>query len=183
MIKKISDKDKEDWENFLKNKQKIPNKKFLQKKDIRGKKTIEILEKDKQDWENFIKNKEKIPNKDFVNKKNIRQEKIKKIDLHGYTIEEANKAVEQFIQKSLDENVTKIIVITGKGLRSKNIENPYLSKDLSILKYSVPEFIESSINLTKMIIELTDAKIEEGGSGAFYIYLKNKFKIKSFNKN
>ncbi|WP_415303972.1 Smr/MutS family protein [Candidatus Pelagibacter sp. Uisw_090] len=178
MIKKISDKDKEDWENFLKNKQKIPNKKFLQKKDIRGKKTIEILEKDKQDWENFIKNKEKIPNKDFVNKKNIRQEKIKKIDLHGYTIEEANKAVEQFIQKSLDENVTKIIVITGKGLRSKNVQNPYLSRDLSILKYSVPEFIENNKNLTRVIIETTDAKIEDGGSGAFYIYLKNKFKIK-----
>ena len=142
-----------------------------------------ILDKDKQDWENFIKNKEKIPNKDLVIKKNIRHEKIKKIDLHGYTIKEDNKAVEQFIQKCFDENVTKIIVITGKGLRSKNVENPYLSKDLSILKYSVPEFIESSINLTKMIIELTDAKIEEGGSGAFYIYLKNKFKIKSFNKN
>ena len=178
MIKKITDTDKQDWENFLKNKQKIPNKNFSQKKDIRGEKNIEILDKDKKDWENFIKNKEKIPNKDFVNKKNIRTEKIKKIDLHGYTIEEANKAVEQFIQKCFDESVTKIIVITGKGLRSKNIENPYLSKDLSILKYSVPEFIESNISLNKMIIETTDAKIEDGGGGAFYIYLKNKFKIR-----
>jgi len=69
-------------------------------------------------------------------------------------------------------------VITGKGLRSKNIENPYLSKDLSILKYSIPEFIECNTSLTKMIIETTDAKIEDGGSGAFYVYLKNKFKIK-----
>ena len=137
-----------------------------------------ISDKDKQDWENFLKNKEKIPNKDFFNKKNIRHEKIKKIDFHGYTIEEANKAVEQFIKKCFDENVTKLIVITGKGLRSKNVENPYLSRDLSILKYSVPEFIESNKNLTKMIIEITDAKIEDGGSGAFYIYLKNKFKIK-----
>ena len=177
MIKKISDKDKQDWENFLKNKQKIPNKNFVKKEDIRGKKIIQILDKDKQDWENFLKNKEKIPNKDFVNKKNIRHEKIKKIDLHGYTIEEANKVVEQFIQKCFDENVTKIIVITGKGLRSKNVENPYLSKDLSILKYSVPEFIENNKNLTRVIIETTDAKIEDGGSGAFYIYLKNKFKI------
>jgi len=178
LIKKISDKDKQDWENFIKNKKKTLNKNFLQKKDIKVEKNIETSDKDKQDWENFIKNKEKIPNKDFVNKKNIRLEKIKKIDLHGYTIEEANQAVEQFIQKCFDENVTKIIVITGKGLRSKNVENPYLSKDLSILKYSVPEFIESSINLTKMIIETTDAKIEDGGGGAFYIYLKNKFKIK-----
>ena len=137
-----------------------------------------ISDKDKQDWENFLKNKEKIPNKDFVNKKNIRQEKIKKLDLHGYTIAEANKAVEQFIQKCFDENVTKIIVITGKGLRSKNIENPYLSKDLSILKYSVPEFIDTNKALMKIIIEITDAKIEDGGSGAFYVYLKNKFKIR-----
>ena len=114
----------------------------------------------------------------FINKKNIRYEKIKKIDLHGYTIEEANKAVEQFIQKCFDENVTKIIVITGKGLRSKNIENPYLSKDLSILKYSVPEFIENNKSSTQFIIETTDAKIEDGGSGAFYIYLKNKNKFK-----
>ena len=137
-----------------------------------------ISDKDKEDWQDFIKNKEKIFNKDFVNKQNIRQEKIKKIDLHGYTIEEANKAIEQFIQKSFDEDVTKIIVITGKGLRSKNIHNPYLSKDLSILKYSVPEFIESNNNLMKMIIEITDAKIEDGGSGAFYIFLRNKNKLK-----
>ena len=69
-------------------------------------------------------------------------------------------------------------MITGKGLRSKNIENPYLSKDLSILKYSVPEFIDTNKALMKMIIEITDAKIEDGGSGAFYVYLKNKFKIR-----
>ena len=137
-----------------------------------------ISDKDKEDWENFLKNKDKIPNKDFVNKKGIRYEKIKKIDLHGYTIEEANKAVEQFIQKCFGEDVTKIIVITGKGLRSKNVKNPYLSKDLSILKYSVPEFIEKNKSLTQFIIEITDAKIEDGGSGAFYIYLKNKNKFK-----
>ena len=178
MIKKISDKDKEDWENFLKSKKPSPNKEDVKKKNLSDKKIIKILDKDKQDWENFLKNRFKIPKKDFVHKKNIRYEKIKKIDLHGYTIEEANKAIEQFIQKCFYESVTKVIVITGKGLRSKNVENPYLSKDLSILKYSVPEFIESNISLTKMIIETTDAKIEDGGSGAFYIYLKNKFKIK-----
>ena len=137
-----------------------------------------ISDKDKKDWENFISNNEKIPNKDFFSKKNIRQEKIKKIDLHGYTLEEANKAVESFIKKCFDESVTKIIVITGKGLRSKNISNPYVSKDLSILKYSVPEFIENTKSLMKMIIEITDAKIEDGGSGAFYIYPKNKLKNK-----
>ena len=137
-----------------------------------------LSDKDKKDWDNFIKDDETIPNKDFVNKNNIRYEKIKKLDLHGYTIEEANKGVEVFIQKCFDESVTKAIIITGKGLRSKSSENPYLSKDLSILKYSVPEFIESNTVLTKMIIEITDAKIEDGGSGAFYIYLKNKDKDK-----
>ena len=172
MIKKITDKDKEDWENFLNNKKKILNKNFVKQKNINN------PDKNKQDWENFLNNKEKIPNKDFVYKKDIRHEKIKKIDLHGHTIEQANEAIDQFIQKSSDENVTKIIVITGKGLRSKNIENPYLSKDLSILKYSVPEFIENNRRLTKLIIEITDAKIEDGGGGAFYIFLKNKFKTK-----
>ena len=172
MIKKITDKDKEDWENFLNNKKKNLNKNPVKKKDIKN------PDKDKQDWENFLNNKDKIPNKDYAYKKNIRHEKIKKIDLHGYTIEEANRAIEQFIQECFDENVTKIIVITGKGLRSKNVENPYLSKDLSILKYSVPEFIENNKSLTRLIIETTDAKIEDGGSGAFYIYLKNRNKFK-----
>ena len=171
MKKKISDKDKEDWENFL-------NKKKIIDKDPEKKKYIVSPDKDKRDWENFLKSRNKIPNKDFINKKNIRYEKIKKIDLHGYTIEEANNTIEQFIQKCFDESVTLIIVITGKGLRSKNIENPYLSKDLSILKYSVPEFIEKNKNLTRLIIETTDARIEDGGSGAFYIFLKNKNKFK-----
>jgi hypothetical protein len=171
LIKKITDKDKEDWENFLNNKKNI-NKNFIKKKNIKN------PGKNMQDWENFLNNKEKIPNKDFVQKKIIRHEKIKKIDLHGYTIQEANNAIEQFIQKCFDENVTKIIVITGKGLRSKNVENPYLSKDLSILKYSVPEFIENNQSLSKVIIETTDAKIEDGGGGAFYIYLKRNKNIK-----
>ena len=172
MNKKISEKDKEDWENFLTNK-----KKNLKEK-IEKKIKEPTPERDKEDWEKFLNSKEKIPNKDFVHKKNIRYEKIRKIDLHGFTIEEANMTIEQFIESCFDESVTKIIVITGKGLRSKNVENPYLSKDLSILKYSVPEYIEKNKSLTKFIIEITDAKIEDGGSGAFYIYLKNKNKSK-----
>ena len=133
-----------------------------------------ISDKDKEDWKNFISNKEKVPNKDFVIKNKIRQVKIKKIDLHGYTLEEANKSIEGFVQKCFDDSVTKIIVITGKGLRSKNIANPYLSKDLSILKYSVPEFIES--NNLRYLGKITDANFEDGGGGAFYVYLKNKNK-------
>ena len=170
MNKKISDKDKEDWENYLNN-----NKKTLEEYPLERERSPK---KNKEDWENFLKSKEKIPNKDFIHKKNIRHEKIRKIDLHGFSIEEANKNVEKFIKKCFDEDVTKIIVITGKGLRSKNMENPYLSKDLSILKYSVPECIENNKSLTKCIIEITDAKIEDGGSGAFYIYLKNKNKFR-----
>ena len=131
-----------------------------------------ISDKDKKDWEKFLKNEEKIPNKDLISLKKIRHEKIKKIDLHGYSLQEANKSVESFIQKCFDNSVTKIIVITGKGLRSKNKENPYLSKNLSILKYSVPEYIKNNQELMNLIIEIKEASIEDGGSGAFYIYLK-----------
>ena len=108
----------------------------------------------------------------FFQKKK-RNEKIKKIDLHGYTLQEANKSIENFIQKCFDTSVTKIIVITGKGLRSNNELNPYASRKLSILKYSVPEFIESHNDLTNKIIEIKDANIEDGGGGAFYIFLRN----------
>jgi DNA-nicking Smr family endonuclease len=136
-----------------------------------------ISNKDKKDWENFILNKEKLPNKDF-SLENNNKKIIKSIDLHGYTLEKANNVINMFIKKCFNENVSKIIVITGKGLRSSSSLNPYVSKDLSILKYSIPEFIESNQELMKMIIEITDAKIEDGGSGAFYIYLKNKLKNK-----
>ena len=135
-----------------------------------------ITDKDKKDWENFLNSNEHISNKDFIHPKKKRFEKIKRIDLHGLTLDEANEAIENFINKSFNESVTKIVVITGKGLHSKNIENPYISQDSSILKYSVPEFIKSNKSLMNMIIELSDATIEDGGSGAFYIYIKNKFK-------
>tara|TARA_Y100000389_G_scaffold90204_1_gene86765 strand:+ start:556 stop:972 length:417 start_codon:yes stop_codon:yes gene_type:complete len=134
----------------------------------------EISNKDKKVWEKFLSSKEKIPNKDssFINKDIIKI--TKKIDLHGYSLEEANKTINEFINRSFEENVTKIIVITGKGIHSENEKNPYVSKNLSILKYSVPEYIESSQSLMSKIINISDAKIEDGGSGAFYIYLKKK---------
>ena len=133
-----------------------------------------ISDKDKKDWKNFISNKDEIPNKDLkINKDKIKKKIIKKIDLHGFSLENANKVIEEFIAQSFEEGVNKIIVITGKGLRSKNDENPYISKNLSILKYSVPEFIKSSINLMKIIKNINEADIEDGGKGAFYIYLKN----------
>ena len=135
--------------------------------------TDNISEKDKKDWENFLSKNEKLPNKDFKVDKKITF-KTRSIDLHGYGLEEANKSIEDFIIKSYQEKINKLIVITGKGLHSQNKMNPYSSKDLSILKYSVPEFIKNNTNLMKKIIELKDAEIADGGSGAFYIFLKRK---------
>ena len=130
-----------------------------------------ISDKDKKDWENFISSKEKLPDKDFK-KKNKTSFKIRSLDLHGFTLEKANRAVEAFINKSFKEKINKLIVVTGKGLHSENEKNPYISKDLSILKYSVPEFISKNKNLKNIIYDIQDAKIEDGGSGAFYIFLK-----------
>ena len=135
----------------------------------------DISDKDKIDWNKFINSKEKLPNKDlkYQEKKIF---KTKSIDLHGYTLDEANKKIEEFINKSFTENVNKLIIVTGKGIHSENEKDPYISKDLGILKYSVPEFIINNKDLTSKINEITDAKLEEGGAGAFYIYLKrNKF--------
>ena len=131
----------------------------------------DISEKDKKDWENFVSSNEQLPNKDFKLSKKT-SFKVKSIDLHGYTLEQANNAIEKFIYQSFREKINKLIVVTGKGLHSQNEKDPYVSKDLSILKYSVPEFIESNKSLMKIINEIKDANIEDGGSGAFYIYLK-----------
>ena len=105
----------------------------------------DISDKDKKDWDKFINSDEKLPNKD-LNKENKKNFKIRSIDLHGYTLENANKVIEEFINKSFLENINKLIVVTGKGLHSDNEKNPYVSKDLSILKYSVPEFILNNKN-------------------------------------
>ncbi len=130
-----------------------------------------ISDKDKKDWDEFTKSKEKLPNKDIKYRENNKV-KIRSIDLHGYTLDGANKAVEDFITKSFEENVNKLIVVTGKGLHSDNEKDPYVSKDFGILKYSIPEFISNHSNLMGMINDMTDAKIEDGGKGAFYIFLK-----------
>ena len=130
-----------------------------------------ISNKDKKDWDKFINSNEKIPDKDFKNieKKN---KKTRSIDLHGFTLDEANKTIENFINKAFSDNINKLIIVTGKGLHSENEKDPYVSKELGILKYSVPEFISNNASLMSMINEITDAKIEDGGAGAFYVYLK-----------
>ena len=132
-----------------------------------------ISDKDKRDWQSFISSKDKIPDKDFRPQANNTL-KVKSIDLHGYTLEQANIAIEKFISKSFEEKVSKLIVVTGKGIHSDVEKDPYVSKDLSILKYSVPEFIHNNQNLMKLINDIQDASIEDGGSGAFYIYLRKK---------
>ena len=132
-----------------------------------------ISNKDKRDWQSFISSKDKIPDKDFRPQANNTL-KVKSIDLHGYTLEQANIAIEKFISKSFEEKVSKLIVVTGKGIHSDVEKDPYVSKDLSILKYSVPEFIHNNQNLMKLINDIQDASIEDGGSGAFYIYLRKK---------
>ena len=136
-----------------------------------------ISNKDKKDWDKFISSNEKLPDKDFRNieKKN---KKTRSIDLHGFTLDEANKTIENFINKAFSENINKLIIVTGKGLHSENEKDPYVSKDLGILKYSVPEFIANNLSLMSMINEITDAKIEDGGAGAFYIYLKKNLQNK-----
>ena len=136
-----------------------------------------ISDKDRKDWHKFINSTEKLPNKDFKFQKN-KNLKVRSIDLHGYTLDEANKTIENFIKKAFSENVNKLIVVTGKGLHSENEKDPYVSKDLGILKYSVPEFITNDKDLMSKINEITDAKIEDGGGGAFYIFLKKNKSIK-----
>ena len=134
-----------------------------------------ISDKDKKDWHKFINSTDRLPNKDLEYQKN-KNLKVRSIDLHGYTLDEANKTIENFINKAFSENIKKLIIVTGKGLHSENEKDPYVSKELGILKYSVPEFISNNTSLMSMINEITDAKIEDGGAGAFYIYLKkNKF--------
>ena len=132
-----------------------------------------ITDKDKKDWENFLSKKDKLPNKD-INPLDKRVPKVITIDLHGYTLDGANKKINDFINKSYEERVSKLIIVTGKGLHSQNDKDPYVSKKLGILKYSVPEFIKSNVELMKKILEIKNADIEDGGSGAFYIYLKKK---------
>ena len=126
--------------------------------------------KDLKDWKNFLESKEKIHNKDNV----INQTKLKEeatIDLHGFSLDQANGKVEKFITECFEKKVLKLNIITGKGLRSKVDQNPYQSKDLGILKYSVPEFIRTNSDLMKIIKKIDD-KVDNKNSGFFSIFLK-----------
>ena len=130
-----------------------------------------ITNKDKQDWDNFLSNDEILPDKDSDQKEKLKRQNIS-YDLHGYSLDDANKKVEELINYSYINGIRKLTIVTGKGIHSQNEKDPYVSKDLGILKYSVPEYIKNNNHLMSMINEIKDANIDDGGSGAFYIFLK-----------
>ena len=132
-----------------------------------------ISDKDLKDWKDFLSNRENLPDKD---QSFTKKEKIKKytFDLHGFSLEDANKKIEDLINKSYEIGVRKLVVITGKGLHSENEQDPYVSKEFGKLKYSVPDYIRKKSELMNKINNIEDADIEDGGSGAFYINLKKK---------
>ena len=132
-----------------------------------------ISDKDKKDWENFLSGKTTIPDKDAnILEKNII--KKKKFDFHGFSLDKANKTIDKIVRVSYENGIRKLIIITGKGLHSDNEKDPYKSKDLGILKYSLPEYLRANHELMKFINEIKDADIKDGGGGAFYIMLKKK---------
>ena len=136
-----------------------------------------LSDKDLRDWENFIKSKDRISSKEELNKNQINKKKSTfKIDLHGFSLDQANKFIEKTINDCFEKEVSKLNIITGKGMRSKSIDDPYKSSELSILKHSIPEFIKSNPDLMKLIkkVENTDEK----NSGSFNVYLKSKNKFR-----
>ena len=130
-----------------------------------------ISDKDKKDWQDFLDSSDKLQSKDLDQLKNqIISERS--IDLHGYTLDEANKRISEFIETCYVNKVKKVNVITGKGMRSKNLDDPYQSKDLSILKYSVPEYIKNNAELMNKIIKIDFESVDSPSKGNFDIFLK-----------
>ena len=132
-----------------------------------------ISEKDKKTWDEFLSNNQKLPDKDNF-QADIKSKKTRSLDLHGKTLDEANRIIENFIKKSYEDKVHKLIIVTGKGLHSSNEKDPYVSKDLGILKHSIPDFLNNNTELMEIISNISEASTNDGGSGAFYIFLKKK---------
>ena len=136
-----------------------------------------LSNKDIKDWNKFLKSEDKIyPKEELKEPLKNKNKSTFVIDLHGYGLDQANKFVEKTINECFEKQILKINIITGKGMRSKSAEDPYKSSDLSILKHSIPEFINSNNDLLKKIknIENTDEK----NSGSFNVYLKSKNKFR-----
>ena len=135
--------------------------------------TDKISKKDRKDWESFLTKNETLLDKELT--EDIKSVKLSRtLDLHGFSLEEANKKVESFLNTCFKQGVSKVVIVTGKGLHSQNEKDPYTSKKFGILKYSVPEFITNNSELMKKIKSISDASVKEGGTGAFYIFLKKK---------
>ena len=142
------------------------------------KKKYPVSSKDKKDWADFTKQIGNISVKedDFL-EENRQINKVRKLDLHGYSLDNANKVVKKFIIESFDKGYNKLLVVTGKGLRSKSYDNPYISENLSVLKNSVPEYIKNNENLNSIISKIIQADQQDGGEGAINIFLKNNKKF------
>ena len=132
-----------------------------------------ISEKDKKTWNEFLSNNQKLPDKDDIQNKKIIK-KTRSLDLHGKNLDEANSIIENFIKKSYEDRIHKLIIVTGKGLHSNNDKDPYVSKNFGILKYSIPEFVRNNEDLMKIISNISEASVKDGGTGAFYIFLKKR---------
>ena len=142
------------------------------------KKKSTVSSKDKKEWIDFTKQIGNIhPKEADFSQTNTRINKVRKLDLHGYSISESNKIVKKFIVESFDCGYKKLLIVTGKGSRSKSYDNPYISEKLSVLRYSVPEFIRNDENLDNKINQISTADIKDGGEGAIYIFLKNNKKF------
>ena len=137
-----------------------------------------VSSKDKKDWIDFTKQISNISPKkaDFL-QNNTEINKVRKLDLHGFSLSESNKIVKKFVVESFDQGYKKLLIITGKGLRSKSYDNPYISEKLSILRYAVPEFINNDESLTNKVRKISTADVKDGGEGAVYIFLKSDKKF------
>ena len=142
------------------------------------KKKNSLTKEDKKNWDDFLKNFDGVYDKDFQNiTKSSQADRMQKLDLHGLSLIEANKVVKKFIIQSFNKNYRKILIVTGKELRSKVHDNPYVSESLNVLKNSVPEFIKNNEEMASKIIKISKASVKDGGDGAFYIFLKKKKKF------
>ena len=143
------------------------------------KKQYIVAAKDRNDWISFTKKMGSITVKEVDSvQQNLKINKVPKLDLHGFSLSEANNEVKKFIIESFQDGYKKLLIITGKGLKSKSHNNPYLSEKLNVLKYSVPEYITNNESLINKISEISKASLKDGGEGAIYIFLKNNKKFK-----
>ena len=142
------------------------------------KKKYVVSSKDKKDWIDFTKQISNISPKkaDFL-QNNTEINKVRKLDLHGFSLSESNKIVKKFVVESFDQGYKKLLIVTGKGLRSKSYDNPYISEKFSVLRYAVPEYINNDESLNNKVRKISIADIKNGGEGAIYIFLKSNKKF------